>query len=294
MRKIVGWVVLALGAFLLVAGLVANYWAPDVVKKTPLDVNSTTHLEGTATKLNPTTGELEDLAVKATSVTQADSEASSEDTVVFVNKTCLVIDEGDVPDCVDAKDPRKRLINASFDVFATDRVTAQSVSTKAVPADAAEHEGLVNKFPFDVQRQDYEYWDGMLGQAVPATFDGTEKIDDLETYRFKVSIPRTEAEVVDGIDGFYTQEKTIWVEPSTGSIVNQQQSETRTTAEGDTLLELDLAFTDEQVEQSVTDAKDSVDRLGLITSTVPMVGIIGGIVALLIGLALVLSGRRRA
>lgn len=292
MRKILGWVVLTLGAFLLVAGLVANYWAPDVVKKTPLDVDSTTRLEGTATKLNPATGELEDLDVKATSVTQVDSEASSEDTVVFVNTTCLVVDEGDVPDCVDAKDPQKRLVNASSDVFATDRVTAEAVATDAVPSEAAEHEGLVNKFPFDVQRTGYEYWDGLLGEAVPATFDGTEDLHGLETYRFRVSVPRTEAEVVSGIDGFYTQEKTIWVEPGTGSIVNQEQSETRTTAEGDTLLELDLAFTEEQVEQSVADAKGSVDQLGLLTSTVPTVG--GGIVALLVGLVLVVAGRRRA
>lgn len=294
MRKILGWVVLTLGAFLLVAGLVANYWAPDVVKRTPLDVDSTTRLEGTATKLNPATGELEDLDVKATSVTQVDSEASSEDTVVFVNTTCLVVDEGDVPDCVNAKDPQKRLINASSDVFATDRVTAEAVATDAVPADAAKHEGLVNKFPFDVQRTGYEYWDGLLGEAVPATFDGTEDLHGLETYRFRVSVPRTEAEVVSGIDGFYTQEKTIWVEPRTGSIVNQEQSETRTTAEGDTLLELDLAFTEEQVEQGVADAKGSVDQLRLLTSTVPTVGIAGGIVALLIGLVLVVAGRRRA
>ena len=36
--------------------------------------------------------------------------------IVFVNTLCLVIDEGDVPDCVDAEDPEGRLVSASSDV----------------------------------------------------------------------------------------------------------------------------------------------------------------------------------
>jgi len=293
-RKIVGWVLLGLGAFLLAAGLVARLWAPGVVERTPLDVDSTTHLAGTASKLNPETGDVEDLDVAATSITQADSERSTDDVVVFVNSSCLMIDEGDLPDCVDAQDPQKRLVSASTDVFATDRVTAQAVDSDVLPSDATRHEGLINKFPFDVEEKDYDYWDGMLGEAVPATFDGTETLEGLETYRFQVSIPRSAAEVVEGIDGYYTQAKTIWVEPRTGSIVKQTQSETRTTEDGDTLLDMELAFTDEQVSQSVSDAEDSVSQLNLITSTVPMIGIIGGIVALLLGLVLLATGRRRA
>ena len=159
MRKIIGWVLLALGAFLLVVGLMAAIWAPGQVKRTPLDTDSTTRLAGTADKLNPATGDIESLDVKATSITKADSKRSDDEVIVFVNTLCLVIDEGDVPDCVDADDPQKRLISASTDVFATDRSDAMAVNGEYLPAGAEEKEGLINKWPFDAEKKDYPYWD---------------------------------------------------------------------------------------------------------------------------------------
>ena len=92
-----------LGAFLLVAGLVCLVWAPGVVKKTPIDVNSTTHLSGQVEKLNVATGELESSPVKATSITKSDAKTSDDTVVAWTNSTCLVIDENDVPDCVDGE-----------------------------------------------------------------------------------------------------------------------------------------------------------------------------------------------
>ena len=58
-RKIIGWVLLALGTFLVAIGLMAALWAPGQVKRTPLDTDSATRLAGTADKLNPATGEVE-------------------------------------------------------------------------------------------------------------------------------------------------------------------------------------------------------------------------------------------
>ncbi len=72
-------------------------WAPGVVKKTPLDVNSTTHLSGEAEKLNVATGELESNPVKATSVTKSDSKTSSDTVVAWTNTSCLLIDRDDCP-----------------------------------------------------------------------------------------------------------------------------------------------------------------------------------------------------
>ena len=236
MRKIIGWVLLALGTFLVVIGLMAAIWAPGQVKRTPLDTDSTTRLAGTADKLNPGTGEVESLQVKATSVTKADSEHSDDEVIVFVSSTCLVIDEGDVPDCVDADDPEKRLVSASTDVFATDRSDGTAVNGSYVPPSAEEKEGLVNKWPFDAEKKTYPYWDGMLGQAVDAEYDGTETIDGLETYRYHVLIEEESAEVVTDVDGVYSQDKYIWIDPVTGAIINQTQHEVRELTDGSTLL----------------------------------------------------------
>lgn len=294
MRKILGWVLTALGAFLLIAGLVAKFWAPGVVEKTPLDVNSTTYLDGTADKLNTSTGDVDNLPVKVTSVTKVDSEASNDDVVVFVSTQCVVVDEGDVPDCVDEDDPQNRLVNASTDVFATDRVSAEAVENgDYLPEGSEQKTGLVNKFPFNTEQRDYEIWDSVLKEPVPAVFDRTEEIDGLELYVFSADVPETPATVVGDIEGLYTVDKEIWIEPRTGSIVNQTQVDTRTTEEGDPLIELDVAFTDEQVAAGVADSKDSIDQLDTVTQTGPLVAMILGVILLLAGLGLSLMGRRK-
>lgn len=292
MRKLIAGVLLGLGAFLLVAALTVVLWGADAVKKTPLDTDSVTNLSGVADKLNPATGEVETLNVKAASVTKADADLSDDDVVVFVNTVCLVIDEGDVPQCVDADDDR--LVSASSDVFATDRRTAEAVNDpKYLPPSAEEKTGLVNKWPFDAQKKDYKYWDGMLGEAVDAAYDGTETIDGLATYRYHVLIEDAPAEVVTDIDGIYSQDKYLWIDPTTGAIIKQTQHEVRTLEDGSPLLDMELAFTDDQVSANAADAKDNGSTLGLLTSTVPLVGFIGGALALLAGAFLFLADRRR-
>lgn len=294
MNRIVGWLLTSVGAFLLVAALVAQFWAPGMVEKTPLEVNSTTYLDGTADKLNTSTGEVENLPVKVTSVTKTDSEASDDDVVVFVSTQCVVVDEGDPADCVEANDPQNRLINASTDVFATDRVTAEPVEAEGyLPEGSEQKSGLINKFPFNTEKKSYEVWDSILKEAVPAEFDRVERLDGLETYVFAVEVPETPATVVGDVEGIYSLEKELWIEPRTGSIIRQAQVDTRTTEDGDTLIALDIAFTDEQVSDNVASARDSIDQLDLITKTVPLVGFIGGALLLLVGLFISLRSRRQ-
>nr|WP_279303183.1 DUF3068 domain-containing protein [Nocardioides currus] len=281
---------LGLGAFLLVTGLLTTVWAPGQVERTPLDTDSVTRLSGNADKLNPATGDLEAIDVKATSITKADSKRSDDDVIVFVNTLCLVIDEGDVPDCVDGDDDR--LVTASEDVFSTDRYTAEAVNGKYLPAGAEEKEGLVNKWPFNAEKKDYDYWDGLLGAPVTAAYDGTETLDGLETYKYHVVLDTTPAEVIDGVQGTYSQDKTIWIEPRTGAIVNQSQHEVRALDTGDTILDLNLAFTEEQVADNIESSKDNKSQLDLVTGTLPLVGFIGGAIALLAGAFLVFVGRK--
>ena len=292
MRKIIGWVLLGLGAFLLVTGVMATLWAPGQVERTPLDTDSTTYLSGDADKLNPATGETEAIEVKATSVTKADSKRSDDEVIVFVNTTCLVIDEGDVPDCVDAEDPEARLVSATSDVFATDRSDGKAVNGRYLPAGAEEKEGLVNKWPFNAEKKDYSYWDGLLGAPVTAAYDSTESLDGLETYKYHVLLEETPAEVVEGVQGIYSQDKYIWIEPRTGAIVNQSYHEVRELEDGTTVLDMNIGFTEEQVAAGIKTAEENKGRLDLITGTVPLVGFIGGLLALLAGAFLVFASRK--
>jgi hypothetical protein len=292
MRKMIP-VLFALGGFLLVAGLVAALWAPGMVKKTPLDVTSVTKLSGQAAKLNTATGELETNPVKAESITKTDSKISDDDVVAWTNSSCLVIDRDDPPPCVDGQD--ERLISATTDVFATDRVTALAVNTgKYLPADATKHEGVMNKWPFDAEKKTYPYWDGTAGKAVDAKYVRTVTVKGIKTYLYKVEVEAAPIEIAEGVDGTYDDVKEIYVEPKTGAIINQTDDQQRTLENGDKVLDLQLAFTDAQVKTSADDAQDNIGSLTLITKTIPIVGIVGGLICLIGGLVLLVLGRGNA
>ncbi len=294
MRKNLGRILLGLGSFLLVVAVLCIVWAPGAVKKTPIDVNSKTILSGEAQRLDAETGELGQAAeIRAVSITQADGKKSDDDVVVFVSGSCVVVNEdGNAPDCVDGDDPR--LVTASENTFATDRVTALAVKNgDYLPEDSEQYEGLVNKFPFDAEKKTYPYWDGTLGESVDAVFDGTARVGGLDTYRYKVDIDEAPIEVAEGVDGTYSNEVFIWVEPQTGSIQNQSQDQQRYLADGKQVLNLQAEFTPEQITASAADTKDSKSLLTLVTRTVPIVGFIGFGLCLLAGLAVILSDRSR-
>ncbi len=108
MRKVVGLVLALLGAFLVTAAVVALTWAPGVVKKTPIDVDSVTVLSGTGGKVDLETGEVPTGPVAAKSVTKSDSKASTDETAVFTNYACAVYGQApDVPCIKDGTDPAR-------------------------------------------------------------------------------------------------------------------------------------------------------------------------------------------
>jgi hypothetical protein len=285
MRKL-GMVLAGLGGFLVMLAILAKFYAPGQLMRTPIDVDSTTNASGEAAVGSSSTE-----AVKGTQLTRANSAKSDDDVVVFVSSSCLIFDRDEAPSCVNADDPDERLISASVDDFATDRVTALAVNDpKYLPATAVEHEGLQNKWPFDVEKKTYPYWDDTANQVVNADYDGTETIDGVETYKFHAVIADAPIEVTDGVQGTYSKDTTIWIEPVTGSFVNLSYHMQQTTDTGDNFITLDLAYTEDEVKDSLADAKSSRDKLNLVRNTVPLIGLIAGIPLLLVGLFLTARG----
>ena len=207
MRGVVTKLLVFFGAFLLIVAALAFLWAPGQVKRTPLDVDSVMRLTGQAEIYDGTT--LVATPVRATSVTHADSALSTDDVVLFQNSSCLLKDaDGQAPDCVSADDPDNRLVSADTEVFATNRVTALAANDfENLPADTEPREGLINKWPFDVEKKTYPFWDGTIGEAVDAQFQGTEAIDGLETYKFLVTVVDGEMEITQGVLGKYSTER---------------------------------------------------------------------------------------
>lgn len=280
MRKVLGPVLTGLGGFLLATGLLMWLFVPGTVKKTPLNVNSTTKLTGQANVL-PSGGSS---AVKAVSYSVADGTTSDSHVVVFDNFTCVV--KASLPgDCTKDTAAGSPLITASTDRFATDRTTALALQDGTYTEAGDKHDGLVNKFPFDVQKADYPIWDGLLGKAVTATFVGEETIDGLSTYKFSIPVKSTAAEISSGVQGTYSSDKTIWVDPLTGSFIKQSDHQIRKLANGTTVLDLELAFTPETVSKNVSDAKANGSKLGLIGTLTP-IALVLGLISLVAGLVL--------
>ena len=272
MRRIIGLVLMGLAGFLLTTALLALVYVPGQVKKTPLDTDSNTRLTGNAAVLPSGAG----APVKALSHTVADGKKSDGDVIVFDTFTCLITDpNGDAPDCVADTDPDKRLVSATTDRFATDRKTGLSVNKEKYIGDATPHEGLVNKFPFGVEKKTYPFWDGILGRAVDATFQGQEKVNGWDTYKFVIDVADEPAEIVKGVQGTYSSLKTMYIDPRTGAIQKQTEQQKRVLENGTTVLDLDFGFTDETIAANIKDAKANDSKLGLIDKLPLIAGLLG-------------------
>jgi hypothetical protein len=288
-RRNMGYVLLGLSGLLLAVGVLAVTWAPDMVKKTPLDVESRTVYEGEGGKIDTATGEFDVGPVYAVQETKTDSDSSSDDHVLFVETSCLVKDTGGDRVCVDDSDPD--LLTADIDIFATDRRTGLAVDDDNLPADAGPHQGLINKWPFDVEKKTYPYWDGLVGRPLEMVYDGTESIQGLETYRFVATVEDEPVDVAEGVPGTYSNVVTVNVDPTTGAIVRGGQDQQRYLDDGTQVLDVDIDWTAETIDNAIDDAKANDRLLTLLLTVLPIVSLAFGALFLVGGLLMVRGGR---
>ena len=292
MRRLVGPVLIFLGAFLVAIGLLAQFYMGNALLKTPLNVDQVIHVDGTANLPN-TQGKVERVPVLAWSTYHVDTSRSDSKVVSFQNSQCLVKNVGHPPGCVSADDRQHRLLSATTDNYATDRRTAESVNDpKYLPAGAIPHHGVINKWPFLAQKKTYTFWDDGTRRGYPATYAGTSKLDGHEVYVYEVKVPRTRIEVAAGVKGFYTDDKQVYVDQLTGSVINQVEHQVRTDTHGHPVIDLHVKFTDAQIQKLVDDAVTNGKQLRLIRDVVPLVGYVVGIPLFLAGLVLTVRGRR--
>jgi hypothetical protein len=172
------------------------------------------------------------------------------------------------------------------------------------------HEGLQWKFPFNTQKKDYPFWDVNVKKALPAHFNGTEKLDGLLTYRFVQPINDVviSQEDVPGsligqpeqasvrADRLYSDLRTIWIEPKTGAIIKgSEKVNQRLVANGKQVpvIQGTLTYNDATVKMLVHKYKGKAASLTFVTRTGPIVFWILGPLLILLGLLLLLTGRGR-
>lgn len=99
------------------------------------------------------------------------------------------------------------------------------------------HQGYAAAFPFNVQKQNYQYWDSSIKNTATATFTGEEKRRGLNTYRFDLYVDEQKlgTQALPGqlfglntpsvvADSMYHTHRTYWVEPATGAIVDYREA----------------------------------------------------------------------
>ncbi|WP_068398088.1 DUF3068 domain-containing protein [Kribbia dieselivorans] len=175
------------------------------------------------------------------------------------------------------------------------------------------HEGYFFKLPFNAQKQDYPWWDGDLQASAPAKFDREETLNGLPTYVYVQTIPEQTVGAPRQVprslfgdskpgnfaaDVHYTNTRTLWVEPETGSVVKGQEEIARSlVVDGQDpvyLVKGTLAYTDETVKENVDKYASSAKVLSFIRGPLLPVGLIGGILLLLLGVFLFIrDGRAR-
>lgn len=317
MRSKIAAVAIGLGVFMIVAAGLVRFYAYPTLATVPADYEGVTELEASGAQVldydsttgpGPLVSETHDLSV--TSRTIADTGADAPDgVVVWVNSTTVTRANG-----VDFQLAQER---AAFDAVsgaAVDCAKCESwVRTTAgfgepVEEEPTERAGQVYKFPFATEKKDYEVWDGTVGKAVPATFEGEEQIDGLTVYKF---VQRVDPTVVDtrtlagekfGVDAptvdadmWYSITRTFYVEPQTGSPVNRVEERTQELRYEDVTVPVfsgTVQYTDDQVAKLVKDTKSNATMLGGMKLLFPLLLVVLGL-ALLAG-GLVAGSKARA
>jgi hypothetical protein len=154
-------------------------------------------------------------------------------------------------------------------------------------------EGLTNKWPFYPKNISYPVWDDTSKQATPAEYVGDVTVQGLKCKQYHQLITGVEINLGNDIMADYTLDEVYTIDAVTGKIINQQLRDKRTLVDGGaTALDLTVQYTQDTITENVDYAKDSGKQLKLVTKTLPVVGLVAGLVCLAIGIPLLVIALR--
>lgn len=198
--------ILGFGAALLIAALLLSTYTASRITKIPLDIDSTLVSSGTAaTALDPASLAT-DRFVANTNVPVVQQQQFSTESGAETpsNADFVTLQVGTTMRRTD-KQQDTGLLLAMVDTVTLNRKTAMAVSSESNPAGSVQkprgmddtkpptsiplkHEGLSYRFPFDVEKKTYPYFDPIAQKAFDANYDGEEDVLGLTTFHFKQNV----------------------------------------------------------------------------------------------------------
>ena len=224
----------------------------------------------------------------------SDSSASDGTNTTINESLCIVIVQGDTPDCMRSTDPR--LLSVT-----TDRVISNRKSSEAVHIakykenvngdETVRHSGLGYTWPIDAKKKTYQFFAPDLEKAYPAVYKGTSKLKGLTVYEYVCDAGTQPYQVQGLFPGTYTDTRTVWVEPKTGVIIKGSEHQVQAFTNGQVALDTTLTFDQKAQTFEANYAKDKIKTLRLAQIWGPIVMGLLGVLALAGGVVLLRAGR---
>lgn len=304
--RAIGLVLLGLGAFLLTGALAVRLLLEPALVKLPLDQKASPTAQGTGVDFF-SIGDQEQLEGLEADVRQQvqgdpDSKAAGDEVAVWNFGSTITATDG-------------TLLNASTYRVCVDRREAVAVECDVDHIDYDDDspvEGLTLTFPFGTEQRDYDVFNSTTRQAWSATFEGEEELGGLDVYRFVQRIPDTVVRELEvpasfaGADGdgtvtaevVYSNERTIWVEPTSGVIVTSQESPNTVLrgpegTTGATILAGTFSGSEQTIADGVERAEDIRGQITTVKTTVPLVMALVGLLMVVGGAVLLARSARR-
>jgi hypothetical protein len=302
-------ILLGLGIFLLVLAPMLAWYVQPRAAVNPIDIDTTAIYKGTGSVFDVDKVEtVPDQTITVTQRVRGDVSDSERSGRAVWDVTTSVDTDKSLP----AADPHDAL-DFTPHRYVTDRRTNR-------PVHCCEEKPYIEgeaylKFPFDVQKRSYRWWDNTLGSTVVLRYRGVKKIQGYEGYRFTATVPaaKTGTRLVPGAivgesergdvlaeEWYANHGVELVVDQSTGRVLYAQTGPRRTLrapgGEKDAAVLLDaekLAFTTATQKTAVDQAKTDSGLLRAVGQTVPIGAGALGFVLAVTGVVLVVRGRPR-
>jgi MFS family permease len=310
MRRVTGFVLTLLGAFLLVVAAVLRFWLAPSAAKDPLNEYQVIHLSGSNASWFSVSQqgaqELTGVNVNVTFTILGDANLGNSNTAVWnfferVNDTTnhLVIGNQQYREAFNRS--TGELVNCCG-AYVSDPVDNKREHVGNMS-------GLGLFFPIGTKPQTYTIYDTTAHHTESARYDGGFSVDGILTYKFVEIVPPVQygTYAVPGsvigspansvtLNEYYSATNTFYVDPITGAPLDTSQSQTITlgnspTNDQITASDITVAEDSQSVAAGVSADKNARNDLILVEDVLPIIGGVAGIVLLVVGIILLRMSR---